>query len=241
MVKAKYINDTPFSSKDSIGKSQYHRQQWDKTFLPWIHSLTNQLVTQSSRIGLNINRLYDRFIKSVIKEMTIDKEHIETMNFRRHCDLSILTIGNNSSLGFANTCHIDKNDHFSDYFQDVAQMITMKIKESAGSQRDVMKIVTYLESMKRLGKYGTTTVCGYQKLLWSPEFDDKHLVAFFLNIGLGTCYDINSGMFQSFYGHLFSHQTAVPVIVKDNTVMYNHNSVKLFGWGGGSAAERHKS
>ena len=188
-----------------------------------------------------MNRLYDRFIKAVNKELVEDEGHMTQMDFRRHCNLSILTIGNNKSLGFANTCHIDKNDQFSHKFQDMADMIIMKLKTSACHQKQVLKIVDYFTSMKRLGKFGITTVCGYQKLVWESELNDEHLVGYFLNLGLGTCYEIKSGMFQCFSGHLFSHQTAVPLIVKDDVVLYNHNSVKILAWGGGSAADRNHS
>jgi hypothetical protein len=188
-----------------------------------------------------MNRLYDRFIKAVNKELTEDDGNLRQMDFRRHCHLSILTIGNNKSLGFANTCHIDKNDQFTDKFQDMADIITMKLKTSACHQKHVVKIVDYLTSMKKLGNFGITTVCGYQKLVWDSELNEEDLVGFFLNVGLGTCYEINSGMFQCFSGHLFSHQTAVPLIVKGDSVLYNHNSVKIFGWGGGSATDRNHS
>ena len=64
---------------------------------------------------------------------------------------------------------------------------------------------------------------------------EDDLVGYFLNVGLGTCYELRSDMFHGFFGNLFSHQTAVPIIVKDSMVIYNHPSVRLFGWGGGSA------
>jgi hypothetical protein len=232
---AKFVNDTPLKSKDNVGKSQYHRQQWDKTFLPWIHSITNALVKQTSQVGLHVNLLYDRFVKACLKEMNVDNP---SANFRRYCHLSILTLGNKSSLGFANTCHVDKHDSFKDDFQDTATMIIQKLKDTSCRATDFLKIINYLESLKKLGPFGITTVCGYQKLVWCSDFDDDHLFGYFLNIGLGTCYELNSGMFHCFYGHLFSHQTAVPIIVKNNVVVYNHNSVKLFGWGGGSASQR---
>lgn len=39
------------------------------------------------------------------------------------------------------------------------------------------------------------------------------------------------GLIHVFLGYTFSHQTAVPLIVKNNKVIYNHKSIRIMAWG----------
>jgi hypothetical protein len=236
-VGSKYVNDTPLMSKSNVGKFQYHRYEWDKLFLPWLHKVSNTLVRQSSQVGRDMNHLYDRFITAVTSKDTREDSSKDNLseNFRMHCKLSIITTGNNQTIGFSNTCHVDKKDSFSKSFQSVADEVICDIKNNAPNNLIVLKAMRYLESLRDIGRFGVMTICGYKKLVWTTELENDNILGYFLCIGLGICYELKHDMYHGFFGHLFSHMTTVPIIVKDGIVSYNHPGVKIFGWGGGRA------
>lgn len=228
-----------------IGKCQYHRQYWDKTFLPWTHKLVNEWVNQSTFVGICMNNLYDRFIRATKTKICEENKEVSTdfKDHRRHNRLSIMTLGNSNSIGFANTCHVDKNDCFLPSFQKFGPIILNDIKSEAKVEeskeegmRYVSQAMDYLSKLHSVGKFGVMTVCGYKKLVWNDMVTEDEVVGYFLNIGLGTCYPIESNMFHGFFGHLFAHQTCVPLIVQDGHVLYTHTSAKIFACGGGRAS-----
>ena len=81
---------------------------------------------------------------------------------------------------------------------------------------------------------GTSTTCGYivnvEDDLWGGEHFE--IMAFFVLSRLNSCLGLKSNLYHFFYGYSFSHLTSIPLIVMNDRVYYNHDSVKIFAWGG---------
>ena len=78
-----------------------------------------------------------------------------------------------------------------------------------------MKIQYANEFVQNLG-VGDTTTCVYQFIYDENESDDTKIIQYFIMHGLVLCIKVDSYMSHMFYVWSFSHDTAVPVAIKNN-------------------------
>jgi hypothetical protein len=79
------------------------------------------------------------------------------------------------------------------------------------------------------GPIGISTTCVYQ---FVGQVESDEVLCFFLLDGLGTAVRMNSHICHMFFGHLFSHRTALPIIIRDGKVVYKDQNFQVFAWGG---------
>ena len=123
---AAYVRPTPKMSRGSISSSEYYREQFDPTFLPYIYKLINKLSDQAQVFQTAVDPVYDKFLLECYckdNPMVNIRPNCITANdskrflrHRRFAALSILTCGNSQAIGFANVGHkdhdfIDSNGH----------------------------------------------------------------------------------------------------------------------------------
>jgi hypothetical protein len=77
---------------------------------------------------------------------------------------------------------------------------------------------------------GMSTTCVCQFVGHQIERDE--VISCFLLDGLGIATRMNSHVCHMFFGHLFSHRTALPV--RDGKTHYKDPHFQVFAWGGDS-------
>ena len=78
---------------------------------------------------------------------------------------------------------------------------------------------------------GKPTTCAYQFLNHINSDRDGIVYQFFLYDGFKVAISINDFACKTFYGHLTSHRTALPLIVRNNKVYYRNSDISVFAWG----------
>ena len=89
-----------------------------------------------------------------------------------------------------------------------------------------LKRAAYLDEFEKFGSYGRKTTCVYQ-FLGQTEHEDCKVIIYFLLQGLGIAVRFDSHISHSFFGYLFTHCTALPVIVKNGRVYYYHEKISI--------------
>ena len=80
---------------------------------------------------------------------------------------------------------------------------------------------------------GVSTTCGYMILGHSDvRIEGKTVLSYFIMNGLRTYVLLSSNLFHNFNAYSYSHQTSVPIIIKDNMVHYNDKDICILAWGG---------
>ena len=128
----------------------------------------------------------------------------------------------NKFLGFFNSSHIDIKDRYKKSIQKDLVAFTDKCGDNI-FKRDV-------QSNLQVG-IGKPTTCAYQFINMSGMDIDGELFQFFCYYGLGIALRINDFACQTFYGHLTTHRTALPLIVRDGLVYYTDEHIGVFAWG----------
>jgi hypothetical protein len=96
----------------------------------------------------------------------------------------------------------------------------------------VQKAVDYLQRWIDWGPMGMSTTCVYQFVGHQIKRDE--VISYFLLDGLGIAMRMNSHLCHMFFGHLFSHRTALPIIVRDGKTHSKDPHFQVFEWGGDS-------
>ena len=78
---------------------------------------------------------------------------------------------------------------------------------------------------------GDTTTCVYQ-LIYDEKYSvDTKIIQYFIMHGLGLCIKVNSYVAHMFYAWSFSHNTAVPIAIKNNKYFQSYNTnTTAFAW-----------
>jgi hypothetical protein len=224
----------------------------DVTYLPEYYRLTNKLVKQASDTMYHMNPLLDKFLTYIKrKTQTISSKRkresnpavYEEPDFKRHCKLSIVTLGTSHtrSHGFSNEPHVDVNDSIADKeFQDFCFKTLNKWRKKYNGNYEISKHIVYLLNLHKVcNGFQVPTTCGYR--LFSDENDDA-LHANFTMEGINSSIRIMDGMYHSFFGNACTHNTAVPIVQRNNQFfIYNkESSSNVAAWGASSATSRNK-
>ena len=78
---------------------------------------------------------------------------------------------------------------------------------------------------------GKPSTCAYQFINMFNDVNEGVLYQFSCFDGLGIALQINDFVCQSFYVHLATYRTALPVLVRDGLVYYNDKHISVFAWG----------
>ena len=93
-----------------------------------------------------------------------------------------------------------------------------------------MKIQKYLTTNLEIG-IGKPTTCTYQFLNYREVNAECVLYQFFIYDGLKLALRIRDFACKTFYGHMATHRTAMPVLVRNNKVYYTDKDISVFAWG----------
>ena len=194
-----------------------YRKHWNPTMLASFVPICNTLTTAIHHISRWVNPFLEHACcngSSVIGK-SYDNWQL--------CRTTIITFGKSDKyLGFLNTAHIDKKDLYKKSIQ----------KDLSGYVKTVTDIAIqkYLFSNLKIG-IGKPTTCTYQFLNYREVFPECILFQFFLYDGLKLAIRIRDFACKTFYGHMATHRTAMPVIVRNNKVYYTDKHIGVFAWG----------
>ena len=91
-------------------------------------------------------------------------------------------------------------------------------------------IKTYLYSNLKMG-IGKPTTCTYQFLHHTDEYHNSEVYQYFIYDGLKIVLRIHDFACKTFYGHMATHRTAMPLLVRNNKVFYTDKDIGVFAWG----------
>ena len=75
------------------------------------------------------------------------------------------------------------------------------------------------------------TTCAYYLLKETETLDDDNFVGYFIEAGLGCAIRLRSEYYSHFHAHAFNHFTAIPYVMKDDTISFRNNGYNLIAWG----------
>jgi len=139
------------------------------------------------------------------------------------CRLMILTIN------FCNTVHTDKNDLY-----DKDHIAAVKGAHQGKPSQDAVNNI--LQRYEDAGGFGVATSCGYQFIEKDPASKTKFKQTFCLQ-GLGLAIELPNFSGITFFGHLFAHNTAIPLIYHEDgriQIADKRNGHMVFAWGAGN-------
>ena len=61
---------------------------------------------------------------------------------------------------------------------------------------------------------------------------NEKVIVYFIMQGINVAIVFDTHICHSFFGHLFSHCIALPLVVIDGNVYYHHDNILIFAWGG---------
>ena len=218
------VHLSPLCGQSILDTSEFTRQDWNYSKMPTVQKILNVLTTHAGHYAVNRDKQMDKLLTVATGKVLSD--------MRRHCRVSILTCGNNKVLGFGCTDHVDmldkKNERIQSHFN---KRLKEYYSENKKSQNFFWQNAGKLISTFGIG---TSTTCGYIVHVEDDLQRGEHfeIMAFFVLSGLDSCLRLKSYLYHFFYGYSFSHLTSIPVMVMNDRVYYNHDSVNIFAWGG---------
>ena len=145
------------------------------------------------------------------------------------CRKKILTFGKEGEcVAFANTKHSDR-DGLSQV--DEGKIYARMNQAKKSSIVAVQKKAEYVSRWKQYDRLGVSTTCVYQAVSNIRDEHSYHL--YFLMDGIGIAVRLHSHILHMFYGHSFSHHTAVTCLIVGGKVTYSHDMFNIFAWGAG--------
>ena len=194
-----------------------YRKHWNAAMLASFVQISNTLTSAIHHISRWVNPLLEHACyngSSVIGKST-DNWQL--------CRTTIITFASNDKyLGFLNTSHIDKNDLYKKSIQKDLTEYTNNV-----TNKDVR---CYLSSNLKIG-VGKPTTCTYQFINYEENFPHCVLYQFFIYDGLKVAIRLHDFACKTFYGHMATHRTAMPVIVRNGKVFYTDEDISVFAWG----------
>ena len=251
-VSAKYVRETPSSSKESVNDREYYRKEFDPTYHPLIYDLVKELQEQAEEFQIAVDPAYDRFLRDIhcrsqeCEEM--DASHFDNYDFagllkrkgKRFAALTILTAGNLITSGFANITHTDNDFLPSEFLHQCLLTIEHyynQIKKSRVSN-DVFAFNHIAKRYRHKNKFPVYTTCGY-KIFKAKDKNMKYHAYFIYNCALtAVCLTSTESMYHTFDASLIKHQTSVPICEDGTHVYFNHPSFFILAWGNGKSARR---
>jgi hypothetical protein len=208
---------------------QYYRKDYSDVLLPQCESILSTLTT----IAKNLARVLDPIVYRLLMMNEYDHPVLGV------CRRKILTMGLLANcLGFANTSHSDHHDFYPPATQDRFKNFFQKYLSSKTLQNKIC--AEYLQRwVDQYGGFCRPTTCGY---LFSGALKGDQskieIIQYFVMEGLGLAVRFLGETVHHFYGHLFTHNTAVCVAIgSDGKVSYRSDPAKsetfrVFAWGG---------
>ena len=144
------------------------------------------------------------------------------------CSQKIITFGKlGKTLGFCDTRHTDKGDVVK--VRDLVVMRQLLAPHLEATDQGTKNSVNHILRWLDWGPVGISTTCVCQFVGLGES--DK-VLCFFLLDGLGTAVQLDTHVCHVFFGHLFSHRTALPVIIRAGKVHCGDPNFQVFAWGG---------
>ena len=194
-----------------------YRNSWNAFRLASMVQLTNSLTSSIHHVSRWINPYLEYSCCHGSKD--IGKSDEDWLL----CRTTIVTFGNKvKQLGFVNTCHVDKRDRYKNSIQKDLNRYCLELPNGP--------LKHSLTSNLKVG-VGKPTTCAYQFINHVDVNKDGEVYQYFLYDGFKIAIRVNDFACKTFYGHLASHRTALPLIVQDNNVFYRHCNVSVFAWG----------
>ena len=155
---------------------------------------------------------------------------------RGYSRISILT------LDFANGSHLDCGDYHDVTTNTCSNIIEKYASCGLNSESNKKKArLQYARTMINTVGIGVPTTCGHCIYIdEKSKFGEDDVMAYFCCNDLGISMQLQSNMYHHFHAYGFSHQTSVPIVVKDKKVYYANTGVHTLAWGNGGAAGRQR-
>ena len=214
---------SPVSGPGTQSNVQYYRSYYNPLYQAIAEKITNVLATaaESTARALDVN------IHSVLPNHKCPPGYKH--NTLGTCHKKIITSEVPGKwLGYASCQHLYSVDLYKKNKKEEVLAEKEKLKNSKATFD--LKRAAYLDEFEKFGSYGRKTTCVYQ-FLCQTEHEDCEVIIYFLLQGLGIAVRFDSHISHSFFGYLFTHCTALPVIVKNGRVYYYHEKIVIFAWG----------
>ena len=194
-----------------------YRKHWNAPMLASFVQISNRLTSAIHHISRWVNPLLEHACCNGSSSIGKSYDNWQL------CRTTIITFASNDKyLGFLNTSHIDKNDLYKTSIQKDLLEYSNNVKHK--------EVRHYLTSNLKIG-IGKPTTCTYQFINYKEDFPNCVLYQFFLYDGLQIAMRIHDFACKTFYGHMATHRTAMPVIVRNNKVFYTDENIGVFAWG----------
>jgi hypothetical protein len=197
--------------------SQFYRMAYNPIFQFQAEKITNPL----GRAAIHVASILDPVLHSVFPASYANTA-------LRFCSQKIITFGNlGKTLGFCNTRHTDKGDVVK--VRDLSNMRQLLEPYLESTDVRIQNSVNYIQRWLDWGPIGISTTCVYQ---FVGQGESDKVLCFFLLDGLGIAVQLNTHVCHMFFGHVFSHRTALPIIIRAGKVHYRDPNFQVFAWGG---------
>jgi len=212
---------SPIEGPGRSAFSQFYRMAYQPIFQFKAEKITNPL----GRAAIYVASILDPVLHSVFPASNANTA-------LRFCSQKIITFGKlEATLGFCNTRHTDKGDVVK--VGDLAVMQQLIDPYLRSTDRIIAKSANYIQRWLDWGPIGISTTCVYQFV--GKDASDE-VLCFFLLDGLGIAVLLDTHVCHMFFGHLFSHRTALPIIIRGGKVFYKGQDFQVFAWGGDTCA-----
>ena len=194
-----------------------YRSSWNSPMLASFLQTSNCLTQYIHHVSRWMNPTLER-------ACCIGSQHIgKSESNWQLCRTTILTFSDSTKLlGFVNTAHVDKKDKYKKIIQDDLREYSNNLSRDEPAH--------YLTNNLLIG-IGKPTTCAYQFLHYGGPSVHGVLYQFFVYDGFKIAVRIHDFACNSFYGHMSTHRTALPLLVSGNRVYYNHEKIGVFAWG----------
>ena len=208
---------SPVEGPGRSGFSQFYRMAYKPIFQFKAEKITNPL----GRAAMHVASMLDPVLHSLFPASYSNAA-------LRFCSQKIITFGKlGKTLGFCNTRHTDKGDVVK--VRDLVVMRQLLAPHLEATDQGTKNSVNYILRWLDWGPVGISTTCVYQFVGLGES--DK-VLCFFLLDGLGIAVQLDAHVCHMFFGHLFSHRTALPIIIRAGKVHYRDPNFQVFAWGG---------
>ena len=208
--------------------------------MPLLSKYVNILTTEALQQSVSIDPLHKHLLDigtlQFLTEMSTNKLQ------RGYSRISILTMGDIKNIGFANGSHIDCGD-YCDVTTQTCRELLLKDRSCILSSPITRcnDRLNYAKTMIDTVGIGVPTTCGHCIYFdKNSQFVEDDVKAYFCCNDLGISMKLQSNMYHHFHAYAFSHQTSVPIVVKNHKVYYTDTGVNAVAWGNGGAAGKQR-
>lgn len=194
---------SPVEGPGNSSCSQFYRRHFQPVYQVEAESLTNPLARAAVHTAAKVDPAVHQFLPRFS-----DRDHL------RFCSRKIVTFGNEKSIGFYNTMHADKADEYGSFDNKVISSRILNVRQRLSKRSTIdpetIQAISYVDKYNSTVGFGVSTTCVYQMV---GETEEAYIDAKFIQDGLGCAVNLRSYCAHVFYGHSYSHRTAIPVVV----------------------------